>query len=217
MTTMAPLEKSQSIEESLSAKLKRTTAELHTRAEQSPTMRELAQGKMSREGFTAHLGQLYLLHDGLERRLALLLSSEHRMGHVVKTEQFQTDKARADLEYFGASHETIEASAALSTFLSGLETVAQDRPWALLGMHYVLEGSKNGGRFLARVVRKAYELEVGNGDRYLDPYGESQPATWGTFKTALDSLELSEVESEDVLYGAEKLFELMIALGTPAG
>jgi heme oxygenase len=77
-------------------------------------------------------------------------------------------------------------------------------------MHYVFEGSKNGGRFIARSVREAYALTGADGTRYLDPHGDEQSARWRAFKETLDSVRLSDAEAHQVVAGATSLF---IALG----
>ena len=72
-----------------------------------------------------------------------------------------------------------------------MDRLASEQPMALLGILYVLEGSTNGSKFIARKVRPAYELPAtGEGSAYLDPYGDVQPARWQEFKAAMDALNL---------------------------
>ncbi|MFG0257918.1 MAG: biliverdin-producing heme oxygenase [Phycisphaerales bacterium JB043] len=200
--------------ESLSSELKRSTSELHTLAERSPRMASLVRGQMGRDGYAAHLGQLYLLHEGLERALAEFCASEPRVCRVIDESQFQAPNALEDLAYLGVSLGTFRACGPVERFLSHIESCAQECPWKLLGMHYVLEGSKNGGRFLAKIVRKAYDLPEGMGDRYMDPYGDAQGELWARFKASMDALELASDERQDVLDGAHDIFEMMVELGS---
>ncbi|MHC4975545.1 MAG: biliverdin-producing heme oxygenase [Planctomycetota bacterium] len=214
MTTLAPQIDPQLTDTSLSLQLKRDTAELHTRAERSPRMSQLASGQMTRDEYGEHLAQLYLLHEGLERELEMFCEGEKRARGVVDQSQFQCGNALRDLSYLGVGSRTFRASAPVAMFLDELDEISSDRPWMLLGMHYVLEGSKNGGRYLARVVRQTYDLPEGSGDRYMDPYGDEQPERWAGFRASLDALELSTNERGDVLDGARMMFELFVDLGS---
>jgi heme oxygenase len=79
-------------------------------------------------------------------------------------------------------------------------------PVALLGSFYVVEGSTNGGRFLANVLRKAWQID-GDGLRYFDPYGEDQPDKWASFKRVMDATDFADNERDTILDAACKTFE----------
>jgi heme oxygenase len=69
----------------------------------------------------------------------------------------------------------------------------------------LLEGSTNGGRFLARVLRTAWQLD-GRGLDALDPYGEDQPARWAEFKRDMDALQLPPEDADGVVAAAVATF-----------
>ncbi len=73
------------------------------------------------------------------------------------------------------------------------------------GMHYVLEGSKNGAKFLAPQVRTAYRLD-GRGARNLDPYGDQQRALWMAFREAMDAVDFTKSEFAAVIDAAKLTF-----------
>ncbi len=81
---------------------------------------------------------------------------------------------------------------------NGIRSIAEtgDDPLRLLGMHYVLEGSNNGSRFIARHVGRAYQLSTGPGLRYLDPYGDRQRAYWMDFKNAMGKFQFTGADEE---------------------
>jgi heme oxygenase len=94
-------------------------------------------------------------------------------------------------------------------------------PAELLGAHYVLEGSGNGNRMMARGLRAAYGLQGQAGTRSMDPYGDGQPDRWQAFKSALDEA-LPEMHWTRALEGARQCFlalarageEILPAVGT---
>jgi len=98
--------------------------------------------------------------------------------------------------------------------IAWIDTLARQEPLALLGVLYVLEGSTNGSKFIARKVRPAYELPAsGEGSAYLDPYGDLQPARWQEFKAAMDALDLPADEVGPIVMAAQQTFDSIRELG----
>jgi heme oxygenase len=193
-----------------SARLKHETAELHKEAEHSPFQRALVKGELPLSLYVLHLEQLLLVHRGLEGRLRRLCADRPEVARIVRDYQFQEAYILEDLAHYGRTGEqiaAIEPIPAVAALLDEIESASRTRPLVLLGMHYVLEGSNNGGRFIAKAVRKAYALTPGGGDRYLDPYGESQTEHWQAFKADLDDAGHAPDEVEDLLEGARRMFE----------
>ena len=95
-----------------------------------------------------------------------------------------------------------------------MDRLASEQPMALLGILYVLEGSTNGSKFIARKVRPAYELPAtGEGAAYLDPYGDVQPARWQEFKAAMDALNLPAADVAPMVVAAQETFDSIRELG----
>jgi heme oxygenase len=156
----------------------------------------LVEGRLPRAAYVASLGQLLHIHQRLEDALVRHADDCPPIASVVQPHQFQVGNLRADLEHFGVTDMNADPLPATATFVSEIDAIASDRPVALLGPQYVLEGSKNGGKFLASRVRAMYELEGRDGTRYLDPYGEAQRDRWNAFRDAMNTLALPE--SDDV-------------------
>ncbi|MFG0241451.1 MAG: biliverdin-producing heme oxygenase [Phycisphaerales bacterium JB054] len=186
------------------AELRERTGELHTQAERHPVQAALVRGQSGVGGYVSYLSQMWHIHAALENELGRRLGSAV-LGPVA-TSQFRAEAIVEDLATFdGAQVEPpVEP---VTRFVSAVQDL-QDA--ALLGMHYVLEGSTNGGRFIAMAIRKGLGLEGERGTRYLDPYGEAQKATWGAFCAAMSELSLDAAERERVITGAERMFGLII-------
>jgi len=194
---------------SMTSRVKSETWKLHERAEGHPVQKTLMQGRLPREVFAANLGQLLLVHRALESRLRELRESDPRIVSIVTDEQFQEPYLLEDLAAYGVDPAEVEAGRATTELIAKIEAAP---PMSVLGMHYVMEGSNNGNRFIAKAVSRAYGFEPGApGLRYLDPYGDRQREVWGAFKTAADGAGFTEDESAQMLGGAQAMYAGLIA------
>ena len=80
-------------------------------------------------------------------------------------------------------------------------------------MHYVLEGSNNGSKFIAKRLMSAYGLKPGPGLRYVDPYGDSQRAVWAAFKEAMSAQTISDADTIAMVGMARWTFVGIMSLG----
>lgn len=193
--------------------LKTATREAHTAAERHPLQASMFRGTLARETYAAYLGQLLCVHRALERSLVKASAVCARVGAVVREERFREGDLSADLAAFGVDPASVRPGAAATAFAREAEGAVEARPVWLLGPFYVLEGSTNGGRFIARAVRKAYDLTPGMGDRYLDPYGESQPEHWASFKRDMGQLTFDEGDVATLVGAADRMFLTIAAIG----
>jgi len=77
---------------------------------------------------------------------------------------------------------------------------------------YVLEGSTNGGKFLARVLERSLQIEDRAGLSYMDPYGDRQPEMWAEFKRLADLVELAPDQLNAVTEAARETFRAIAAI-----
>jgi heme oxygenase len=196
---------------SIMLRLRNETREHHERAEHSAYEQALIQGRLPQELYVAGLAQRWLIHQALEAALRDLRSARPEFATVIDDALFQTDNAAADLRYFDIDPAAVTALPATETARAWLRTLAQTRPVALLGANYVLEGSKNGARYIARSLRRAYRLEQ-DGLRYLDPHGEQQRGLWDAFKEQMDALALSPAEQDELIGAAQAMFDHIAAI-----
>ncbi len=195
---------------SLMARLRESTREHHRRAEQRELQRELLAGELPRETFAAYLGELLCVHRGLERRLAARSAGDRRIASVFRQHHVRESDLVADLEFYGLEPGTPTESA--RRLLVDFDHWENECPAALLGVLYVLEGSMNGNRFIARVLRQKWGLDSGPGLRYLDPYGDEQPERWAEFRAVMDAQDFSPMEEGAVLRAAQRTFDAVAAI-----
>ncbi len=187
-------------------RLRDETRTHHQRSEQHALERAMLAGTISRGAYVALLGQRFWVHRALEAQLRTVAEENPAWAPLVEQLLFQEPRLRADLAFFGKVAEEGEPMPGTACLVREIECLAS-RPVNLLGYHYVLEGSKNGGRYIARSIAKAFDLAPGPGLSYLDPHGDAQHEVWARFKAAMDALLLREDEAEAVIASARQAFD----------
>ncbi len=197
---------------SIMARLRESTAAHHDQTESHPFPQDLVAGKLPLAGYVNYLAQMFLIHKPLESALAQWRdSSPHAPAtRLVDSEQFKTPCLLNDLAWFSVDPASIVPAPATRRLMADVDRRAGSRPVSLLGMHYVLEGSTNGGKFIARAAQKAYGLATGAGTNYLDPYRDTQRQRWLQFKSAMDAAEFSAHDADEMADAAAAMF---IAIG----
>ena len=149
---------------------------------------------------------MLLLHRALETRIDRSLPSQADWTDLIAGRRRVPD-LEADLEYWKGSVDP-KPLAATALAASRIATVDDH---GVLGMLYVLEGSTNGGRFLAKSVARGFGLpaESREGLRSLDPYGEQQPARWASFKATMNSLSADPATLSATRDGAQTMFKMV--------
>lgn len=191
--------------------LRASTAPDHALAEGHPLQRSLAQGAVSPCVYAAYLGELCRVHQALEVALEALAASDARLRPVLTPVSRRSGDISRDLLYLGASPPT-EPMPATTALIAEITRAARSDPLSVLGMHYVLEGSKNGGRYIARSIRRGLSLPPNEGTWYLDPHGEDQRNRWLAFKSAMDAISLSDEEINAAVRGARAMFRSIAAI-----
>ncbi len=192
---------------SIMDRLRIETRELHTYAETRPLQKALIKGSLPRETYVEYLGQMLLVHAALEGEIRKHTSSHRAFAAVWREYQEREGNLRADLESLGVDPVTIEPLPATRATVEMIERASHETPMTLLGMLYVLEGSTNGSRFIARAIARAYNLEPGPGLSYLDPYGEKQTALWQQFKDDMNSVGFENDEMDALVESAKHMFQ----------
>ncbi len=186
--------------------LKERTREHHNNAEGQEFQRQLAAGELRRDIYIGYLGQLFLIHKRLETRLRQQQASLPGISQVLSDDQLQVPFLQQDLEFFGAKTEGLQPLTATSELLQKIDAAAENSPIALLGFHYVLLGSKHGGKFIAHSLQEKYRLNEGRGATYFDPYGTNFQQIWKSFTADFNAVEMSQADQEAVIQAATDTF-----------
>jgi heme oxygenase len=195
----------------VSSVLRAETAEHHRRAEQSTFQQAFVSGRLPRSLYIGWLVQMWYVYDALEARLWTAPCREKHAG-LLSDARRRTPELMADLAYFAVPTSSAEAMATTQTFVRHLTAWAEARSLALFGAFYVLEGSTNGSRHIARVIRKSYGLSGREGTAFLDPYGDAQPDRWADFKRHLDAA-LTVTDTLELVSGARVTFDALTTIG----
>jgi heme oxygenase len=185
-------------------RLRAETADLHGSAEGKDFQRRMVRGELNREEYGRWLGQMLLVHRALEAPLRALMQRDPAFA-AVREEQLQEPYLLEDLNALGVDPAAVEPLAPTSALVQTIERQAGESPLSLLGHHYVLEGSNNGNRYIARQLVPALGLQE-RGHRYLDPYGAEQPAKWAQFKRDMDAAGFSSADADQLVEAARGMF-----------
>ena len=187
-------------------RLKADTRELHDQAESHPFQSRLVKGELSRGGYCNYLNAMYHVHQALESELMEAGGSNPTVGEFPYESRFRVEAVRRDLAYFERDPSVLPVLEPVSDLCGQLNKTRLNAPCSLLGHLYVLEGSSNGTRFIARGVRRAYRLNGTDGTAYLDPYGDNHRSEWALFKVQMRALELSAATADQIVDGAKAMF-----------
>jgi len=196
----------------LSENLKTSTRPYHDSAEGSVFQSLLTAGTLPLSLYGSYLAQLYLVHDRLEKFIHESEKSDKRFSQVVSQLQYQVPYLRDDLDTLGLELDSIKPLPATAKFLSVIDAAAANKPISLLGIHYVLLGSKHGGKFIAKNLKEHYGFN-GEGTRYFDPYGDTFMTHWRAFIANLNEISVATEETDQIVETAKETFTAVGAIG----
>ncbi|MBL8765293.1 MAG: biliverdin-producing heme oxygenase [Phycisphaerae bacterium] len=198
-------------------RLREETRAHHAAAEQGAFQQRLVRGGLDRTLYARQLVQMLAVHRALESALRDLARAHPRFALAVRPHRFQEANIEADLAALAPGADRAAVLPATRALVAVIERDARSRPAALLGHFYVLEGSKNGAKFLSRLVMKALELTPGPEGRVpglasMDPYGELQRPRWEEFRADLNAIPLTAAEGDAMVEAAKSMFDGIRAL-----
>ncbi len=191
---------------SLASELKERTRDAHTRAERHPIQGRMVRGTVSRAEYAAYLGQLLHLWNAIDDGVAKAAARDARVAAMVREYHPHAWRVRADLRFYGRNGD-MQAIAATAKMVEMIGKAAETP--GVVGAWYVLEGSANGGRYIAKALAGAFQLEGRDGLLTMDPHGEAQRERWQAWREALDAQAFSESERAGILAAANAAFDGM--------
>jgi heme oxygenase len=193
--------------------LRLSTADMHTQTEGQDFQRQLGSGTVQKEQYVQYLGQLYLMHKHLGELLEKA-TADSRVAAVLAPYHTDLSAVSADLQHFGVAPGSVSALAATKSLLNHMDEAGKRSPLALLGLLYVLEGSTNGAKFMAKTLRQGLDLPEDKGASYFDRYGDKQRERWTAFKETMNKQNFDQTEIEVIVAEAKYLFQSFFEIGT---
>lgn len=179
------------MQRSLARSLKLATQTLHAQVEQSPPIRALIGGQISRSAYCALLRNLYEIYVALEAAL-----SRHALhpliAPVFSPPLFRANVLAADLFDLHGEGWMVELEVARSTliYVERLSEIESMSPELLVAHAYVRYlGDLSGGQLLKLAVQQNHALSPQHSARFFD-FGSAQEIVKMTheFRTGLDAI-----------------------------
>jgi len=183
--------------------LKEGTAEQHRNAERRKLQKEMVGGRLPVDTYRNWLGQMLLLHSALWSGIVARRVSSSALADVVLDEGRHVANLRADLMALDGDPDELTPLPATERGLAAIRSTAAEDPLSLLGYNYVLEGSMNGNRFIARALTPALRCPA---TAYLDPYGDDQRSVWGAYRERMNTAGFDGAQAERMVAAARDLF-----------
>jgi len=195
---------------SLSDALKTGTASSHQAAEGVHFVKEFVRGKIDRELYGLMIAQLYHLYGSLEQAL-----DEHAPTHFgschFPNELHRRDALLEDVEFFHTI--TPKISPATKDYIEHIEYLSKNKPLLLLSHAYTRYlGDLSGGKVLARVAKRALDLDDDGLSFYQFPQVKSFKLFKDKYRTALDNLSLEKDQIRELVVEANVAFLLNMRL-----
>jgi heme oxygenase len=191
-------------------RLKAETAEQHAIAEAKPLEVALIAGSIAHDQYKDYLAQRWCIHRELEAATDRALEQDPRLANLGLPGLYQTANIEADLAFLGVNPASIQPMKGSENLLGMIRNAPS--PAELMGIYYVFEGSKNGARFIARALAKAWGKTDLEGMKYLDPHGEAQRGLWMKFREDMNAIDWSEEEQNRMVKAAQETFDAISAL-----
>ena len=189
--------------------LKETTAEQHRDAERRRLQKEMVRGRLPAQTYAAWLGQMFLLHQALWERVENHRSDHTLLAGIVRDEGLHVANLRADLALLGIDAEDVVPLTSTDRAIQSIGNTSESDPLSLLGYNYVLEGSMNGNRFIARALEPTLRVAAIS---YLDPYAEEQRPVWQAYRERMNEAGFDEPQAERMVAAARDMFTFIAGL-----
>ncbi len=197
--------------EALSISLREGTKDSHRLAEQTPFIRRLFKGQLSREVYREFLLQLLHVYQTLEERLQPH-SAHPVLGKIHFPALFRAEAIRSDLSFYfgGSAWQDRQPNPATSAYIQRIDALSRDWPDGLVAHHYTRYlGDLSGGQAMKRVVAQMFNLPAQDG---LAFYNFPQIADHAQFKEqyrgALDAMPVNAKTAQRIVDEANLAFQL---------
>lgn len=187
--------------------LKERTKDAHARAEKHPIQAKMVKGEVTREQYAAWLGQMLPVWRAVDAGLCGLAARDARVAAMVKPYHAHAERIAADLKFLGQCGGCHPALPATARFVELVKSTAASGGPGLVGVWYVLEGSANGGRYIAKALSRGLGIAGPEGLTSFDPHGERQREYWQAWRAGLDAQTFGDAEREAIAAAAGATFD----------
>jgi heme oxygenase (biliverdin-producing, ferredoxin) len=189
--------------------LKEATAEPHRDAERRRLQSEMVRGRLPAETYARWLGQMFLLHRALWKEIERRRAEHPPLDEIVRDEGLHVENLKADLALFGIDADEVTALASTQRAIRSIDLISRTDPLSLLGYNYVLEGSMNGNRFIARALEHGLAVPA---ITYLDPYGDEQRPVWQEYRERMNAAGFDTGQGNRMTAAARDMFRFVAEL-----
>jgi heme oxygenase len=183
--------------------LKEATSEQHRDAERRRLQKAMVGGRLPADVYAAWLEQMFLLHRGLRDAIADHSDEQPHLAEIVRDEGRHVANLEADLSLLGRETDGATPLPSTDRAVRTIEETGEADPLSLLGYNYVLEGSMNGNRFIARALLPALPVPA---VAYLDPYGDDQRPVWQAYRERMNGAGIPEEAGRRIVSAARDMF-----------
>ncbi|MFZ4483546.1 MAG: biliverdin-producing heme oxygenase [Chthoniobacterales bacterium] len=191
-------------------RLKSETAEQHAVAEAKPLEAALIAGSIDHAQYKSYLAQRWFIHRALEATTDEAMARDGRLNSLGLPGLYQTANLESDLAHLGVDTASIKPMKGSENLRALINNAGS--PAVLMGIYYVFEGSKNGSRYIARALGKAWGKSDLEGMKYLDPHGEAQRGLWMKFRENMNAIDWTDEEQDQMVKAAQETFDAISAL-----
>lgn len=186
-------------------RLRRETAEMHQRVEETPFARAMADGSVERRRYVDYLRATAIMLDTLRTQVQRHGTARARSACARLDEL--SERLAADLELLAPNTPLTNAAAreAALAFADYIRCRVADGSACLLGVAYVIVGSHRGGRSIAAKVEAALGLDAGAGVRNIGATVNEGSGPWREFTDFLERELSTPAAMDEAVEGARDL------------
>lgn len=188
----------------LTTQIKNSIAELHHALESTSLARAMVAATITREQYQILLSQMLHIYECLESRVSLNPICSNLDIPAIS----RSSLIRNDLKVLGLS----EISSYPET--DSLLNLIEQQEIGLLGVLYVLEGSRMGSLILSKTIAQALAVPVrpGSGLDYHLAGASSRVADWQKFRDIIDNLELTLNQCQTIIDVAKQTMQYLLQI-----
>jgi heme oxygenase len=190
----------------LSQRVREQTATVHTEAEETDLMRQLAAGELPLSEYGRLLAQLQYVYAAIDAG-ALRWADDERVGGFFDPRLRRVEAIERDLVALGVSPQP--PLPATQEYAARVDLVAAESPLGLVAHHYTRYlGDLSGGRVLAARLKTAYGLAPGAGLDFFEFEVGPVPPYKQRYRERLDALCRDDAEESEFVDEVFRAFSL---------